>query len=120
MDDQAREIAFCGIDCGGCPARLATRSNDAELRAKTAAEWSAAYGASLKPEDIDCGGCTSPGAKFAHCLECGVRLCGIGRGVVNCGLCGEYDSCSTIAEFHAMVPPAKETLDAIRRGCGRI
>ena len=107
MGGEVREIAFCGIVCTECPARQATAADDSALRAKTAEEWSKAFNASLNPEDIRCEGCTSAGAKFAHCLECNVRLCGVGRGVQNCGTCGEYGICSTIKELHAMVPQAK-------------
>ena len=33
-------IAYCGLDCETCEARLATLGNDDELRIKVAEEWS--------------------------------------------------------------------------------
>ena len=33
-------IAYCGLDCETCEAREATITNDDELRAKVAKEWS--------------------------------------------------------------------------------
>ena len=33
-------IAYCGLDCETCEARLATMHNDNELRKKIAKEWS--------------------------------------------------------------------------------
>ena len=33
-------IAYCGLDCEACEARLATINNDNELRIKVSKEWS--------------------------------------------------------------------------------
>ena len=33
-------IAYCGLDCETCEARLATVNNDSELRIKVSKEWS--------------------------------------------------------------------------------
>lgn len=33
-------IAFCGLDCEQCEARIATVNDDNDLRAKVAEEWS--------------------------------------------------------------------------------
>ena len=37
-------LAYCGINCGGCGAFLATKNNDNAQRIKTAEEWSKQYG----------------------------------------------------------------------------
>ena len=47
-------IARCGMDCAACEARIATVTNNKELRAKKAAEWK------IPPEKIDCTGCQKP------------------------------------------------------------
>jgi hypothetical protein len=116
MGGEGREVGVCGIACSECPARAATIADDDALRARTAEEWSRAFGANLVPGDINCTGCVTPGVKFAHCLECGVRLCGTGRGMANCAGCADYEFCETLREIHAMVPQAKQVLDSLRAG----
>lgn len=108
-------VGACGIVCSGCPAYIATQTNDDALRARTAAEWSAMYHADIKPENINCDGCPSAGPRlFAHCLECEIRKCAHGRKLVTCASCSEY-ACRKLQEFFAMVPQAKETLDGMRK-----
>lgn len=109
-----RIVGFCGLVCSECPAYLATVNDDAELRSKTAAKWSEMYGSDIKPEAICCEGCGTPGRKFHHCSECEMRLCGIAKGVKNCGRCKEYP-CKTVKAFLKYVPDAKKVLDAERR-----
>jgi hypothetical protein len=107
-------LAQCGLDCGGCPARTAYLTDDDALRARTAAEWSKAFSADIKAEQVNCSGCRVEGEpKFAHCHECEVRLCGVARSLPSCGACPDYASCSKIAALHTMMPDAKRTLDAI-------
>ena len=36
-------ISCCGINCAGCDARIATLTDDNDLRAKTAEKWSVDY-----------------------------------------------------------------------------
>ncbi len=111
-----RMTAHCGLICTDCPAFIARRDNDDDLRRKTAAEWSGMYGSDIRPEHIDCDGCaTSEGVHIPHCSECAIRICGQGRSVPNCGRCGEYPACTTISEFLAIVPSAREVLDAEKR-----
>ena len=50
-------IAYCGLDCESCEARLATVNNDATLRQKVAKEWSDLNGVEITPEMINCVGC---------------------------------------------------------------
>jgi len=110
-----RLIAFCGIRCDTCPGYRATVDDDDALRAKTAAEWSAQFGADIKPEDINCVGCTvTDGPHIGHWAECGIVKCGAERKVENCAHCGDY-ACGQLAKFLEMVPPARETLEQLRR-----
>ena len=43
-------IAYCGLDCDTCEARLATVNNDDELRIKVSKEWSELNGVEITPE----------------------------------------------------------------------
>jgi hypothetical protein len=107
-------IAYCGLDCAGCKAYIATQSGDAKALAKVAEEWSKAFGATLTAESIMCDGCKGNGRKIAHCAECEVRACAREMGVPNCAHCGEY-ACETLTAFLAHAGEAKTTLETIRR-----
>ena len=45
-------IAYCGLDCESCEARLATVNNDDALRRRVAKEWSELNGAEITAEMI--------------------------------------------------------------------
>jgi len=109
-----RMIAYCGLDCAGCKAYLATQSGDAAALAQVAAEWSKAFGVSLTAENIACDGCQADGRKIPHCATCEVRACAIEMGVPNCAYCKSY-GCETITAFLAQAGEAKTTLETIRR-----
>jgi hypothetical protein len=87
-------IALCGLDCSTCPAYIATKTKDNDLREKTAREWNERYNEDgrdpIKPEDINCEGCISNGVVYLHCKECAVRKCGLSRGLKNCKQCKNY------------------------------
>lgn len=105
-------IGVCGIACAECGAHLATKNNDEALRRKTAEEWSKIYGVDIKPEAIDCVGCTTTtGKHFHHFTVCEIRACGQAKKVTNCGRCPDY-ACETINGFFKMAPAAKAVLDA--------
>ncbi len=107
-------IAFCGIDCGACPAMIALKNNDDELRKKTAAEWSKMFGAEMKPEDINCVGCSAEGQHIAYCESmCEIRSCARARSVNTCAECDDY-LCEKLGKFIANVPEAKERLENLR------
>ena len=106
--------AYCGLDCGECPAYKANLTDDQALREETASTWSKEFGATIAPDDVNCTGCHgTEGIKFAHCSECAMRLCALQRPVETCADCGEYP-CDDLKQFFGLVPSAKETLDAIR------
>ncbi len=107
-------IAYCGLDCAVCPAFTAARTNDQALRVKTASEWSQQFNAAIKPEDINCSGCTSTsGVVFQHCKVCEIRRCGQDRKIDNCALCADF-GCDKLAGIHQAVPDARAALEAIR------
>ena len=60
-------IAYCGLDCEACKARIATVNNDAEL------------------------------AKTPYCESlCPIRQCAMSRGLETCGGCGEMERCKKL------------------------
>lgn len=107
-------IGTCGLVCSECPAYLATKNNDNELRIKTAEHWSKIYNADIKPDDINCEGCREVGLKFNHCMECPVRLCGIKKKADTCAECSEY-SCETLDKFLEYIPQARIKLEELRK-----
>ncbi|MHA1907376.1 MAG: DUF3795 domain-containing protein [Candidatus Thorarchaeota archaeon] len=83
-------IAYCGLDCDACPAKLAKMNDDDDLRTKMQQEWgSDEYPLSMN--DINCDGCkTSDGVHFKFCASCSVRKCASEKGVETCAHCDNY------------------------------
>ena len=109
-------IGVCGITCTDCPAYKATQADDDAERTRVAKMWSKEYGADIKPEGINCDGCTVlDGRHIGHCGQCEIRACGLGRKVPSCAHCAEY-ACEKLDKFFEMVPQARETLDGIKAG----
>ncbi len=111
---QEELISFCGINCLECPAYIAKRTDDMELREKTAQAWSGPE-FSVKPEQINCDGCITHGKElFVHCNSCNVRICGLEKGVKNCAYCNDF-SCETLEGLWDMLKleDPKERLENI-------
>ncbi|MFW9805274.1 MAG: DUF3795 domain-containing protein [Candidatus Thorarchaeota archaeon] len=88
-------MAYCGLDCAECPAHLAWKNNDDELRKKQAIEWGSPE-FSLTAADINCVGCKIDSEpKFKFCADCSVRICASKRGVETCAHCDDY-GCDTL------------------------
>jgi len=108
-------IAYCGIDCGKCPAYVAKKDNNDELRKKTAEEWSKMFGTEFKPEQINCDGCAVPGEHIVYCEQlCDIRKCAVERKVKNCAVCADY-GCEKLEAFLKNVPEARKILEDIRQ-----
>ena len=108
-------IAYCGINCGECPAYIATQKNDDDERKKVAEMWAKQYNPNIKAEDINCDGCTSDSTRhFAWCNECPIRLCAKEKSAANCAYCDDYAACDKLATFFKTAPNAKITLEKIR------
>ena len=91
-------IAYCGLDCEKCDARIATVTGDDALRERTSKLWSELNQAEILPEAINCMGCRVEGVKFAYCEEmCSIRKCAQKKGYSTCGDCPEVKSCSDLA-----------------------
>ena len=100
-------IAYCGLDCETCEARLATVKNDDQMRVKVAEEWSALNGVEITPDMINCTGCRIPGAKTPYCDHlCQIRQCAINKQVKTCGSCPEMKSCEKLGAITGNNPEA--------------
>lgn len=108
-------IAFCGLDCGQCPAFLAHMQDDQELRGKTAQEWSRIYGSNIQSDDVNCTGCLGNGVQFPWCSTgCPIRICAMERHVSSCGVCSGYP-CERVEFVTGHSQEARTRLDAISR-----
>jgi hypothetical protein len=104
-------IAYCGLDCERCEARVATVNDDDALRAKVAKEWSELNGVAITPGMINCDGCRADGARTPFCESlCPIRQCALGRGVGTCGSCGEMDACEKLGGIIGNNPDALKNL----------
>jgi hypothetical protein len=107
------DIAYCGLDCGACPAFHAVERLTVEERQAVADRWNVEYGGKHKVEDIDCVGCTHEGHLAPYCAVCEIRLCGLEKAVATCAECADY-GCAKLTGFLASVPDAKANLEARR------
>lgn len=107
-------LGYCGLSCAACPAYIAKRTDDQDLRIKTAKEW-ASPDSPVSPEAINCDGCTSvKGARWTWCQKCTVRNCAAERGVTSCATCPDY-GCQILESFFEMAgEEARQRLEAIR------
>ena len=90
-------LAYCGLDCEKCEARLATVNQDEALRRKVAALWSQLNGVTITPEQICCEGCRMDGVKTPYCESlCPIRQCALSRNVSACADCEESKTCEKL------------------------
>jgi len=105
-------IAYCGLDCEECPARIATINNDDKLREETAHKWCEMNHTDLiTPQSINCMGCRADGIKFAFCDSmCEIRKCAMSKGVKTCGDCCDLLGCEKVKMIIGNNAAAKERL----------
>ena len=104
------DIAYCGLDCESCEARLATVNNDEALRRKVARLWSELNGVEITPDMIRCDGCRIDGVKTPYCESlCPIRQCALSRKMETCGSCGEMKRCEKLGAITG------NNADALRR-----
>lgn len=109
-------IAYCGLDCSTCEARIATINNDDNLRNEVAKKWSKLNNTLITKEMINCVGCKIEGIKTYFCdTMCTIRKCTIQENVVNCGACSKMDTCDKIK---LITSNNKEALERIK-SCGK-
>lgn len=108
-------IAYCGLDCQTCEARLATVRNDDELRARVARLWSELNGVTITPDMIRCVGCRLDGVKTPYCESlCPIRRCARGKNLDTCGDCAELETCEDVGAVIRNNKDARERLKAAR------
>ena len=104
-------IAFCGLNCETCEARIATLTNDAALHEKVAKQWSEMNGVEITPEMTFCHGCRTGELKTPYCASlCPVRQCALSKQYETCGDCAALDSCEKVAPFLAYNPEIRKNL----------
>ncbi len=109
-------IAFCGLDCEQCEARLATVNDDDLMRERVAASWSKLNGVSIGPEDINCTGCRVEGVKTVFCNSlCQIRKCASEKHLECCGNCSRMLECEKLSMITGNNEDAKKRLLNFRR-----
>jgi len=104
-------IAYCGLDCEKCNARIATINNDDTLRDKTARLWAEINHAPITKEMINCYGCRVDGMKTPYCESmCAIRQCALSKGLATCGDCVGLEDCETVGMVLANSAEAMKNL----------
>ena len=104
-------IAYCGLDCESCEARLATLNNDDELRRKVAKHWSELNGVNITPEMINCTGCRIAGAKTPYSDSlCPIRQCARKQNFTTCRDCTAWKTCDKLAKIIENSTEAQQNL----------
>ena len=107
-------IAYCGLDCEACEARIATVNNDEAMKVKVAEKWSEWNGVKITPEMINCVGCKIPGVKFPFCESmCNIKKCAEGKKSATCGSCSEFRSCEKLNMITGTNPDILKRLEEI-------
>ena len=108
-------IAYCGLDCETCEARLATVRDDEGLRRKVAREWSEMNGVEITPAMINCDGCRVEGRKTPYCESlCPIRQCALQKKVETCGECAEMAGCGKVGMILGNNEAARRNLESGR------
>jgi hypothetical protein len=103
----------CGLECSACPAFIAGRDDDDELRKKTAREWSEMFQIDITPESINCAGCLASGVHGPYCGMCEIRSCAMEKALESCAFCPDY-GCAKLQKVHVIDEHCKKRLDALR------
>lgn len=104
-------IAYCGLDCEKCDARIATINNDNALREKTAKVWSELNQVEITAEHINCMGCRTKGVKTVYCDSmCEIRKCVENSKLETCANCTELENCNKVSSIHLSNPEALKNL----------
>lgn len=110
-------IAYCGLDCETCEARIATVRDDDALRGRVAKLWTELNGVEITPDMINCDGCRLDGAKTPFCESlCPIRQCALSKGVETCGGCGEMEGCEKVRMIIGNNQEARQRLSEAKQG----
>jgi hypothetical protein len=105
--------AICGPRCDKCPNYIATHANDELALRRIAKEWTEGLKRPFTAAEMVCDGCRSE-ILSAYCATCEIRTCAVGKKAETCAHCVDYP-CSKIT-----APQAREALDEIRAGLGKV
>ncbi len=106
-------IAYCGLNCEVCEARIATIRDDQTLRVKVAREWSLLNGVEITPDMIHCVGCRIDGVKTPYCESlCPIRKCALQNKMETCGACGRMKECEKVGMILQNSEVARNNLKA--------
>ncbi len=104
-------IAYCGLNCETCDARIATVNNDDTLRDKVAKLWSELNGVEITSDMINCAGCRIEGKKTPYCESlCQIRQCALQKNVETCGDCDNVKNCDKVGMIVSTNAEAKHNL----------
>ncbi len=108
-------LSYCGLDCGACPAYLATQAGDTARQKALLEEWRVKFDAPhLTLATFACDGCPNDGRLSGLCTHCQIRACARGRGLSTCAACADFEDCQTLQGFIAEIPEAQANLAALR------
>ncbi|AGI48327.1 hypothetical protein TALC_01346 [Thermoplasmatales archaeon BRNA1] len=104
-------VAYCGLDCSKCKARIATVNDDDEMRSKIAEEWSRLNNVEITPDMVNCDGCRMNGRKTVYCESlCPIRQCAMAKGYATCAECSEMADCEKVGMIFSNAPEARDNL----------
>ena len=104
-------IAYCGLDCEKCEARIATVNNDIQLREKVAELWTELNGVKITADMIHCSGCRIDGEKTPYCEAlCPIRQCALSKSVETCGSCSDMEKCEKLSAIVTNNPDTLKNL----------
>ena len=107
-------IAYCGLDCSICEARIATINNDDKLREKVAKLWSELNAVEITAEMINCVGCRIEGVKTPFCDSiCPIRQCALDKKYETCADCKEMEECEKLGRIFKNNEDALNNLKSI-------
>lgn len=93
-------IAYCGLDCKNCEARIATINNDDSMRKEIAKKWSELNKIEITPDQINCEGCRMNGVKTVFCDSlCQIRQCALKLKRETCGDCNNLNTCNKVKKI---------------------
>lgn len=91
-------LGYCGINCTECSAHKATVTSDEKLMQQVEEKFGDGTGTY---KDWVCLGCLHPEQALIakYCATCGIRMCAIEHGIVNCAACSDHDECEKLHSF---------------------
>ena len=104
-------IAYCGLDCEKCEARIATVNNDIQLREKVAQLWTKLNGVKITADMIHCSGCRIDGEKTPYCEAlCPIGKCALLKSMETCGSCSDMETCEKLSAIVTNNPDTLKNL----------